>query len=231
MPGNFKALLLDMNNTFMFGGDRFGEGEDFSLCYKDLGGMGLEPEFVNSVIREVYNRLLAIYPDQDYRESFPAVRDSIIEVTDDSTLPERELDILTETFAYHELGTVPAEYIDALRRLSQKFRLALVADIWSQKTPWLDVLNDCGLTELFEVMIFSSDTGFVKPSPRPFIQALRFLGVSPGDALVVGDSVRRDLGGATAALLPCLLVGGASHTECYGTASDIIQLSERCSTV
>ena len=29
-----KALLLDMNSTFMFGEDRFADSDDFSLFYK-----------------------------------------------------------------------------------------------------------------------------------------------------------------------------------------------------
>jgi len=33
-----KALLLDMNGTFMFGADRFDVGEDFSIRYKALDG-------------------------------------------------------------------------------------------------------------------------------------------------------------------------------------------------
>lgn len=35
---NKKALLLDMNSTFMFGEDNFGKDEDFSIYYKKIGG-------------------------------------------------------------------------------------------------------------------------------------------------------------------------------------------------
>ena len=228
MPGNFKALLLDMNGTFMFGGDRFAEDEDFSIRFRELGGGSLAPDTVNSVIREVYDSLLSIYPEPAYRESFPKVRDTVSQASDKYGISETDLDLLTQTFAYHELGTVPAEYAEAVASLSRRFRLALVADVWSQKTPWLKVLSQCGLADIFEVMLFSSDTGIVKPSPRQFLKALRLMNLGSGDALVVGDSVRRDLGGAAAASLPCLLVGGASHPDSYGTASDIIELSERC---
>ena len=37
----FSVLLLDMNGTFMFGEDRFGEGEDFYRTYRALGGRRL----------------------------------------------------------------------------------------------------------------------------------------------------------------------------------------------
>lgn len=33
----FSAVLLDMHGTFMFGHDRFGEGEDFHATYRGVG--------------------------------------------------------------------------------------------------------------------------------------------------------------------------------------------------
>ena len=33
-----EAILLDMNSTFMFGEDRFGEVEDYSEYYRSIGG-------------------------------------------------------------------------------------------------------------------------------------------------------------------------------------------------
>jgi FMN phosphatase YigB (HAD superfamily) len=229
MPGNFKALLLDMNDTFMFGGDRFEADEDFSLHYRKLGGNTLGPAKVNTLIRAVYARLHAIYPDPQYIESFPAVRDDFIELAGPDNIAESDIDLLTETFSHHELGIVPPEYVKAVTKLSECFRLALVADVWSKKEPWLKVLCEYGMTKVFDAMVFSSDSGVVKPSPRPFLDALRLMDVSPSQALVVGDSLRRDMGGAVAASLPCLLVGGASHPDCFGTATDIVELAERCS--
>jgi FMN phosphatase YigB (HAD superfamily) len=77
---------------------------------------------------------------------------------------------------------------------------------------------------LFEVTIFSSNSGIVKPSPRPFLQALERMQAYVQDALVIGDSVRRDLGGAVAAGLPCLLVGGATHSSAYSALPNILTL-------
>ena len=44
-----KALLLDMNSTFMFGEDRFGDSEDFSICYYKVGGV-LPPHKINRIL-------------------------------------------------------------------------------------------------------------------------------------------------------------------------------------
>lgn len=226
MAENYKALILDMNDTFMFGGDRFGEDQDFYNRYKELGGTNLGSDTVNSIIRQTYDKLLQIYPHPDYRENFPKVEDTIRELTQKEEFSEDDIRLLTETFAHHELGSVPSDYADAVSSLSKRFRLALVADIWSEKSPWISELTRSGLAELFEVMLFSSDSGMVKPSPRPFLNALSSMGLSPQDAVVVGDSVRRDMGGAAQARVKCILVGGATHPDSHGEATDLIELSQ-----
>ncbi|WP_421856024.1 HAD family hydrolase [Marinomonas sp.] len=51
----------------------------------------------------------------------------------------------------------------------------------------------------------------MKPSSNPFELVLNQLGLEKSDAIVVGDSARRDLGGAMSAGIDCILVGGAEH--------------------
>ena len=53
--------------------------------------------------------------------------------------------------------------------------------------------------------MISSRTGAAKPSPLPFMAALRALDLLPGQAWHIGDSPE-DASGARAAGLPCLLV-------------------------
>jgi predicted HAD superfamily phosphohydrolase YqeG len=50
--------------------------------------------------------------------------------------------------------------------------------------------------------------------------------VTPPDAVMIGDSVRRDLGGATAAGISCILVGGAKHSSALGAVANLIDLVE-----
>ena len=71
-----KALLLDMNSTFMFGEDRFGASEDFSVHYFKIGGT-LPQEEINSIVRAVYEYLNARYPDKNYRHNFPSLERTI----------------------------------------------------------------------------------------------------------------------------------------------------------
>ena len=161
MLSGIKALLLDMNGTFMFGEDRFGEHEDFSLRYRELGGI-LHPREINRIIRAAYEYLEVRYSNEKFRHCFPSLEQAIIEVAEEP-LNESELERVIGTFSYHELGCIPKEYVSALRRLRKRFTLAAVIDIWAPKKEWLIEFDRAGISGLFSATSFSSDHGFVKP--------------------------------------------------------------------
>jgi FMN phosphatase YigB (HAD superfamily) len=223
MLDKFSTILLDMNDTFMFGADKFSQDQDYSVIYRQLGGK-IEPSRVNYLIQAAYDYLDIRYPDPQYREVFPTLRSAFMNISDGNSDLDQDLDLLVETFARHELGFVPLEYAAAIDRLAQQFRLGLVIDIWAPKTLWIETLNRCGVLSVCESVSFSSDCGIVKPSPRPFLNVLAEMQVNPQDAVVIGDSIRRDLGGATAAGIDCILVGGAKHPSAFGSAINLIEL-------
>jgi putative hydrolase of the HAD superfamily len=55
------------------------------------------------------------------------------------------------------------------------------------------------LQGLIAASVSSSEHGFMKPHPSIFAAALQRVNVAPGDALMVGDSVRQDVDGALGA--------------------------------
>ena len=207
----------------MFGEDNFGSSEDFSKYYHEIGGV-LSKEEANKIIRSAYEYLDKRYPDEDYRHSFPTVAETIKNVVD-KHLPEEEVSKLVSTFAKHEAGSIPAEYVEVLHRLSKKYKLAVVIDIWAPKESWLHLFEESGISKLFSASSFSSDHGMVKPSPKPFYLVIEQLGISKEKCLVIGDSIRRDLGGASAAGVDCVLVGGAKHTNALGCYENLLELS------
>lgn len=217
-------MLLDMNSTFMFGEDRFGQAEDFSTHYLGLGGRLPQSE-INRIVLAVYAYLDVRYPDENYRHRFPSLETAIREVTG-GTIDGEEVSRIVDTFAFHELGYVPKEYAAALHWLRQRFTLAAVIDIWSPKTAWLKEFDRAGIAGLFSAMSFSSDHGMVKPSPMPFEMVSRQLGIAKSEAIVVGDSVRRDLGGARSAGIACVLVGGAEHPDALKSFSNLLELRD-----
>ncbi|QQZ30323.1 HAD family hydrolase [Thiothrix subterranea] len=217
-----KALLLDMNSTFMFGEDRFSASEDFSVHYFKIGG-ALPQDKINEIVRAVYKYLDARYPDENYRHSFPSLESAVRKVASE-ILDGNEITKIIDTFTFHELGYIPKEYAAALHQLRQRFTLAAVIDIWAPKTAWLNEFERAGISGLFSATSFSSDHGMVKPSPKPFELVLDQLGIANSEAIVVGDSPRRDLGGAKSAGIDCILVGGAEHPDALKSFNSLLEL-------
>jgi FMN phosphatase YigB (HAD superfamily) len=124
----------------------------------------------------------------------------------------------------NKLGYIPAEYAAVLHELRRRFTLAAVIDIWLPKKAWVEAFERAGISGLFSAVSFSSDHGMVKPSPKPFELVLARLGISRAEAVVVGDSVRRDLGGARNAGIDCVLVGGAEHPYALGSFGNLLEL-------
>ena len=86
-----------------------------------------------------------------------------------------------------------------LARLSRRHRLGIVSNFYGNLGA---VCADAGLTPLLGVIADSTAVGWSKPDPRIFRHALDALGVSPMEAVFVGDSRPRDMEGARALAIP-----------------------------
>jgi HAD superfamily hydrolase (TIGR01549 family) len=64
--------------------------------------------------------------------------------------------------------------------------------------PFRAELRHHGLLDYFEVLSISCDVGYMKPHPSIFEHALDALELTPQEAVMVGDSLRADVGGAQA---------------------------------
>jgi len=219
-----QVLLLDMNGTFMFSEDNFGDDEDYSIYYENIGGTEYADN-INEIIQYIYDHLDVRYPDIEYRESFPTV-ESVIKTHPDYNISDKEIDRIVDTFAEHEIGKISSQYVNILHELSLHYTLGLVIDIWSPKQKWLNLFQQKGITSFVSAYSFSSDHGIVKPSPKPFNQIVTQLGVDKNRCLMIGDSERRDLGGAKAAGIDCVLVGGAEHEDAVASYKNLIALAK-----
>lgn len=66
------------------------------------------------------------------------------------------------------------------------------------------------LEGLISAAISSPEHGFMKPHPTIFLAALQLMEVPPGEALMVGDSIRHDVEGALAAGMRAVLLHRAA---------------------
>jgi putative hydrolase of the HAD superfamily len=107
--------------------------------------------------------------------------------------------------------------IKTLPVLRQRYGLGLVSDAqWVYAGPEIAML---GLDRFFGVKVISSLLGFKKPDPRMFSLALEKLDSDPGSSVYIGDDPERDLAGARAAGMRCLLFAGG-HAMASSPSAD-----------
>ena len=205
----FAGVLLDMNGTLMFGGDRFGPDQDYAATYRTLGGSRLATEVIRATVTACCETFQPIYNDPERCDSFPQVLDTLRTLPPAYGLDERELKVLEGVIAHHERGQVPDSYALALRSLARSHPLGLVANILSRKDLWLEEFRRAGVLDLFAVTVFSSDGPSIKPSRRLFDQAVIALPVPRSEIVFVGDSLRCDIGGAAGAGLATVWIDRA----------------------
>ncbi len=71
--------------------------------------------------------------------------------------------------------------------------------------PYTDYLNERGLGELFDLVIYAGEAGIRKPNPEVFHFMLHKAGFSPSESIYVGDNYFADVVGARrAGMLPVL---------------------------
>jgi len=59
-------------------------------------------------------------------------------------------------------------------------------------------IRHLGLSDYIDALVTSEETGLEKPAPVMFQRTLKKLGLKPGDAVYVGDSLEKDVMGAAA---------------------------------
>jgi HAD superfamily hydrolase (TIGR01509 family) len=94
-----------------------------------------------------------------------------------------------------------------VRRLQGQARLAIVTTTWRENVQ--TVLNAACLEAAFDVVIGKEDVPRPKPDPAAYLLALQKLGVKPGEAVALEDSLT-GFQAAQAAGLRCVVVGTAS---------------------
>ena len=197
----FHVILLDMAKTFMFGVDRFSEDENFTVTYRQVGGKTLDDQRVQQVIRVVIETMQTDYDQWTVSLPFPAVRHYLSTLadstrTDTKGLPASEIDLLEQTFAIHEVGTIPETHAEALRELRQTHRLGVISDIFSPSALFLHEFERAGVQDLFDLVLFSSEHGYVKPASFPFQKAVSVFQEERSKIVFVGDNFKRDIVGA-----------------------------------
>ncbi|ABU60025.1 HAD family hydrolase [Roseiflexus castenholzii] len=105
---------------------------------------------------------------------------------------------------WFETLTLDPEALPLLTALGARYRLGLITNgpSWSQR-PKIERFD---LASYMHAIIVSEEVGVAKPDPQIFHIALHALGITPDEALFVGDSPENDLRGAAQAGMPAIWV-------------------------
>ena len=115
----------------------------------------------------------------------------------------------------------PHVKLTLMELLRRGIRLAVLSDA-PRLQAWQRI-HHLALQHVFEHVITFDDTGQRKPAPAPFRRALELLGLSPQEAIMVGDWPDRDMRGAGALGIPTVFAryGDTKSTERSGADYEI----------
>lgn len=100
---------------------------------------------------------------------------------------------------------------DLLVRLEERYALGLITNGTPEtQAPKIDSLD---IRDHFETVVYAGHHTPPKPAPDCFERALDAVGVDPGDAVYVGDSLEHDVAGAKAAGVGSIYVTGGVWDE------------------
>jgi len=194
-----EAILFDWGDTLMrweFTPELLAAGHRAGLQ-----ALGLEP--VPALTERFRDEYLprAFAPGMLEEVEYPALVRSLLAefgIEPDDEALERFLDAEHRAWApARQLASTTHALLEVLRE--RGYKLALVSN--ALDPPWLlhRDLGELGVSERLDAAVFSSEVGWRKPHAAIFERALELLGgVEPERALMVGDRLREDVGGAAA---------------------------------
>lgn len=141
--------------------------------------------------------------------------------------PAGFVDTLLETHRRElsKAAEFPAHHGPLLERLARRFRLAVVSNFDYTPTA-VGILEDAGVTHLFQTIVVSDQVGWRKPRREIFDVALDALGVAPREALFVGDRADIDVAGAHGVGMPVAWINRTSEPLPAGVAPPTYEIRD-----
>ncbi|MDH5483288.1 MAG: HAD family hydrolase [Candidatus Bathyarchaeota archaeon] len=198
-----KAILLDLDGTIVDSKEAYLEAVEAAFAT-------IKQKIVNAkTVTEIPKRLEQNLPISD-----------IIKAD-----TRKFLEIYLKTY-YKATATKakPLPNVDnALEKLSQKAKLALITMRCVPKRKIMDELENFGLEKYFQHIMTALDTRNPKPAPDALIECARQLGIQTRDCIFVGDSVADVKAGKNAGVKTVAVLSGIfSRKELEKEKPDLI---------
>jgi len=136
------------------------------------------------------------------KQKTPSVSDRLKIASNEISIKLSESDFNTAVLDIeNQLLKAPPRIISgvkaSIQQLSEKYKLVIISDtIYAPGRVLRKLLEDQNILSLFQVLIFSDEVGYSKPSPEIFQEAKVKLGLSYNEIVHIGDLEENDIIGA-----------------------------------
>ena len=207
-----KAFIFDYGGTLAQSNTQWEIVSEKAVERLSMDGVDVtESDFQNAVMDTVEWRRI-IHTDGkevDSHEFFNHALGILGQTTGRDTTDELEM------YVYESTDTEWLADLDTLlASLSESHKIALLSNAWLEAPR--QILRDRGYGRWFDAMVCSYDIGIPKPDPRIFQHTLGLLDVDASEAVMVGDSIKADIKGATNAGLEAVWVDNEGTSEWIG---------------
>jgi len=190
---NVKAVFLDFGGTLAYGGIDWDEYHRSIRVLLSSLGYDIELDRLKKAIKaslQDLQRHRAKGLEKTNEEIYQAALRKVGILADDDVLKS-----IHEIFKRHYISTFYPCTEETLKKLAEKYKLALISNTMSDQPR--EMLVETGLDSLFNLIICSRDLGIRKPNPAIFKYVMDELEVHPNETVHVGDSVEADMEGAS----------------------------------
>jgi len=190
-PISIKAILLDLDGTLLHSAPDLAEAANCML--RDMNRPAVSQALLMSYIGNGISWLVKRALTGD------------MHAEPDVGLYQQALPVFEQHYTVLSLRSKPFDGVfaglDAMREAG--FRMGCITN--KSECYTLPLLDTSGLAQYFEIVVSGDSLPEKKPHPMPLLHASKFLGASPEQVLMIGDS-RHDVAAARAAACPVFCV-------------------------
>ncbi|MBN2334424.1 HAD family hydrolase [Candidatus Bathyarchaeota archaeon] len=202
-----RGVFFDLHGTLLLSHDVDAAWERWAMAFhsemNDRGADVTLGEFKAQLDR-LFNA-----PEPEYREPGMTLFMRRVKTLGDSLgveIPREEVRLIADKIirVWHRDMYLDPEARGVLETLRGRYKVGLITN-WEHTPRITELLGELGIDALFDTVVVSDEVGVAKPDPGIFREALSRTGVSPGDAVYVGDMDVDVAGSRNAGVHPVLI--------------------------